>query len=101
MFSLCDISHFRLNMQSFADWAVHSCSLSNPDKADSVLFGVEKGIASSGLHLLQANIMSGHDEGVAAWLAVNYLLERLGVNPVEGAQKVRPPSRIEYIQQWN
>lgn len=48
-------------------------NLTNPMEADAILMAVECALQPIGLR--QATILSGHDEGLFAWLSTNYLFE--------------------------
>ncbi|XP_037504112.1 ectonucleoside triphosphate diphosphohydrolase 2 [Rhipicephalus sanguineus] len=48
-------------------------NLTNPMEADAILMAVECALKPLGLQ--RATILSGHDEGLFAWLSTNYLFE--------------------------
>lgn len=48
-------------------------NLTNPVEADAILMAVECALKPLGLR--RASILSGHDEGLFAWLSTNYLFE--------------------------
>lgn len=48
-------------------------NLTNPVEADAILMAVECALKPLGLQ--RASILSGHDEGLFAWLSTNYLFE--------------------------
>ncbi|XP_022664347.1 ectonucleoside triphosphate diphosphohydrolase 2-like isoform X3 [Varroa destructor] len=52
-------------------------NISSPEEVDLILLAAEAGIKGSGLKFGGAGLLSGIDEGLAAWLSSNYLLDRL------------------------
>lgn len=54
-------------------------NISDPERADALLLGVECALRKHGLR--RASIITGSEEGLFAWLSVNYLLEALSVSP--------------------